>query len=244
MNNETVRAFIFARGGSKGIPGKNIKPLGGKPLIAHAIESALAAPSLGHVSVSTDDPEIADVARKYGAEVPFMRPPELATDTSGEWGAWRHAITWHKDRGTQFDIMVSLPATSPFRSVADIEACIACLRGDRSADVVISVKPAERSPFFNMVKVDGDGYASLVSELPATVQRRQDAPAIYDMTTIAYAARANFILDRDGLFSGKVRTIAVPAERALDIDTPYDFLIAELLEAHNAKRADTAETHK
>lgn len=244
MNSETVRAFIFARGGSKGILGKNIKPLGGKPLIAHAIESALSAPSLGRVSVSTDDAEIADVARKYGAEVPFMRPSELATDTSGEWGAWRHAVTWYKDQGAPFDIMVSLPTTSPFRDVSDIEACIACLQGDANADVVISVKSAERSPFFNMVRLDRGGYASLVGQLPSAVQRRQDAPAVYDITTVAYAARTNFILDKDSLFSGKVRTVIIPAERALDIDTPYDFLIAELLEAHNAKRENAAETHK
>jgi N,N'-diacetyl-8-epilegionaminate cytidylyltransferase len=244
MSSARIRAFIFARGGSKGIPRKNIKLLGGKPLIAHSIERALAAPSLGSVSVSTDDIEIAAIARAFGAEVPFLRPPELATDLAGEWGAWRHAIEWCESHGDPFEIMVSLPATSPFRAVEDIEACITCLLEDPSADVVVAVKHAERSPYFNMIQMDDDGYASLVCSSVGAVQRRQDSPTVYDMTTVAYATRTDFVRKQEGLFAGNVRTTIVPQERALDIDTPYDFLVAELLENHRTQNKALTENVK
>lgn len=226
-----VIAFIFARGGSKGVPGKNVKPLAGKPLIAHAIAVARASAGIGAVIVSTDDPAIAAVAREYGAEVPFMRPPELAQDTSSEWLAWRHAIEWVQRERGPFDLFVSLPTTSPFRSVDDVAAVIAAMAADPLADVAITVAESNRSPYFNMVKRDADGYAELVIAQQGKVIRRQDAPAVFDITTVAYAARPGFVLSANGLFEGKVCTVVVPAERALDIDTPYDFRLAEALVA-------------
>jgi N-acylneuraminate cytidylyltransferase len=221
--------FIFARGGSKGIPGKNIKDLAGKPLIAHSIEVALSCPGIETVIVSTDDPDIATVAVKYGAEVPFMRPPELATDSAPEWLAWRHAIEWVQRERGDFDVFVSLPATSPFRSVADVESCINTLRSDPKADVVITVKEADRSPYFNMVSLDADGYADLVIKPAGKISRRQDVPPVYDVTTVAYAARPRFVLSADRLFDGNIRVVNVPADRALDIDTPYDFMLAQAI---------------
>jgi len=221
--------FIFARGGSKGVPGKNIKPLAGKPLIAYSIEIARACARLETVIVSTDDPAIAAVAREHGAEVPFLRPPELATDTAPEWLSWQHAIRWvEQDRGP-FDTFVSLPTTSPFRDVSDVEACIDLLGKDAATDVVITVREAERSPYFNMVRLGEDGYAQLVIEPANAVVRRQDVPPVYDITTVAYVARPAFILKLSRLFDGQVRMVQVPAERALDIDTPYDFQIAECI---------------
>jgi N-acylneuraminate cytidylyltransferase len=224
--------FIFARGGSKGLPQKNIRPLGGKPLIAHAIDIARANPRLTTVIVSTDDPAIADVARAHGAEVPFMRPPELATDTAPEVLAWCHAVEWYQRERGEFDIFLSLPATSPFRHQEDVDACLDLLVGDPAADGVITVRDAERSPYFNMVTIDGTGYAGLVIRPPETVSRRQDAPVIYDVTTVAYAVRPAFILSGARLFDGRLRVVRVPAERALDIDTPYDFMLAEAIAAH------------
>lgn len=229
-------AFIFARGGSKGVPGKNIKLLGGKPLIAHSIEVALACPGIETVIVSTDDPAIAAVAREHGAEVPFMRPSELATDAAPEWLAWRHAITWvQQDRG-EFDLFVSLPATSPFRSVGDVQGCIAALEQDSDADIAIAVKDADRSPYFNMVVLDAQGYAGLVIPPAGNITRRQDAPPVYDITTVAYAARPQFVLNANGLFEGRVKTVKVPAERSLDIDTPYDFMLAEAIVQLNSSQ--------
>ena len=134
-NKENCVAFIFARGGSKGIPGKNKFKLNGKPLIAHSIEIALECPSICDVIVSTDDRNIAQIAKKFGALVPFMRPAELATDDSNEFDSWKHAINeYEKIYNNKIDIFISLPATSPLRLVDDIENCIKKYRED-SADM-------------------------------------------------------------------------------------------------------------
>ncbi|MEZ0317549.1 MAG: hypothetical protein ACAH10_11715 [Methylophilaceae bacterium] len=224
-----VIGFIFARGGSKGLPGKNIKLLAGKPLIAYAIETALACKSLDALIVSTDDHYIANIAREYGAEVPFIRPAEFATDTASEWLAWQHAIEWVKSNRGPFDIFMSMPATSPFRDVIDIQACINTLESAPETDIVITVRDAERSPYFNMVTLDGSGYAHVVIEPDKAFSRRQDVPVVYDVTTVAYAARPDYIMSAKKLFDGNVRTVLVPAERAIDIDTPYDFMLAECI---------------
>lgn len=203
--------------------------LAGKPLIAHSIDIAKACSFIDTVIVSTDDAEIAAVARDYGAEVPFMRPAELATDTAPEWLSWRHAIEWTIREKGRFDHFVSLPATSPFRSVEDVEACVRKLEENAETDIVITVKNAERSPYFNMVVIDEDGCAGLVIKPQGDVSRRQDAPTVYDVTTVAYAARPDFVLRSQRLFDGRVKAVNIPPERALDIDTPYDFMLAEAI---------------
>lgn len=225
-----VVGLICARGGSKGVPRKNIRMLAGKPLIAYAIEIARATPSIERVVVSTDDAEIADVARQYGAEVPFMRPQELARDDSSEWLAWQHAIRTLEagGDGRKMDMFVSIPPTSPLRSVDDIEGCIRTLLGS-DADIVVTVKAADRNPYFNMVVLDEAGYARLVTQPDRTIHQRQNAPLVYDMTTVAYAARPEFVLKADSMFEGKIKAVVVPRDRALDIDTELDFKIAELM---------------
>jgi CMP-N-acetylneuraminic acid synthetase len=222
-------AFIFARGGSKGLPGKNIRPLGGKPLIAWSIEHALAVGRIKRVIVSTDSEEIAAVARAHGAEVPFIRPGELARDDSPEWLAWRHALKFVQDQeGKLPQVMVSVPTTAPLRSPRDIENCLDVYeRGD--VDIVVTVTDAHRSPYFNMVKIQPDGTVGLVIPLKSAVARRQDVPAVFDMTTVAYVARPEFVMTQDAVFAGRVRHVHVPAERAIDIDTILDFRIAECL---------------
>lgn len=224
-----VTAFIFARGGSKGLPGKNIRPLGGKPLIAWSIEHALAVKRIERVIVSTDSEEIATVARAYGAAVPFIRPAELARDDSPEWLAWRHALNYLLDTdGALPEIMVSVPATAPLRLPIDIENCLdEYEKGD--ADMVITVTDAHRNPYFNMVKVNADGTVGLVIPPQSAIARRQDTPMIYDMTTVAYVARSKFVMTHNATFEGRVRAVHVPPERALDIDTLLDFQIAECL---------------
>ncbi|EHU6506296.1 acylneuraminate cytidylyltransferase family protein [Vibrio cholerae] len=220
-------AFIFARGGSKGLPGKNIKPLAGKPLLHYSIDSALAAPSIEQVFVSTDDDEIAQVARNGGAIV-IDRPAELADDASPEWLSWRHAIEWVRANYGDFDGFISLPATAPLRAVSDIESAIQ-QRMAVSADICISVTPASRSPFFNMVKQTDSGMVELVIKPQGEVARRQDAPAVFDITTVVYATTPEFVLNHYGLFSGNVVSIEVPKERAVDIDDIYDFMLAEAI---------------
>lgn len=222
-------AFIFARGGSKGVPGKNIRPLGGKPLIAWSIEHALAVKRIKRVIVSTDSEEIAVVAREYGAEVPFIRPAELARDDSSEWLAWRHALNYLMDtNGALPEAMVSLPPTAPLRIPLDIENCLnEYEKGD--VDIVITVADAHRSPYFNMVKTNANGTVGLVIPPQSAIVRRQDVPAVYDMTTVAYVVKPEFVVAKNGIFDGRVGYVHIPAERALDIDTPLDFRIAECL---------------
>ncbi|OOE68974.1 acylneuraminate cytidylyltransferase [Salinivibrio sp. ML198] len=223
----TNHAFIFARGGSKGLPGKNIRPLAGKPLIQYSIDVALAAPSIDQVFVSTDDAEIAEVAKKGGAIV-IDRPKVLANDTSPEWLSWRHAIEWVNEHHGEFKGFVSLPATSPLRSIDDVENAIT-KRVTEKANMCISVTPASRSPFFNMVKQTGSGMVELVNKPISDVTRRQDAPEVFDITTVAYVSTPDFVLNNYGIFSGTVTSIEVPKERAVDIDDIYDFMLAEVI---------------
>ena len=225
-----VVGFIFARGGSKGVPRKNIRLLAGKPLIAYAIHTALGSDLIHRVIVSTDDTEIADVAQRYGAEVPFMRPAELARDDTPEWLAWQHAICALEvtEGEPQMDVFVSIPPTSPLRVVEDVDACIQMLL-ESDADLVYTVRPAERNPYFNMIVIDEAGYARLVIPSERAMHRRQDAPSVYDSTTVAYAARPEFVMNSNSMFEGKVKAVVVPKERSLEIDTELDFKFAEFL---------------
>lgn len=227
-------AFIFARGGSKGLPRKNIRILNGIPLIAHSIRVALESSLISRVLVSTDDEEIAEIALKYGAEVPFIRPAELADDRSNEFDAWKHAIAeYEKAYPEKMTHFVSLPPTSPLRSVSDVEDCIREF-SLTDADTVVTVKAAGRSPYFNMLKNDEEGYSTLVNlESDGTrFIRRQDVPVVFDMTTVAYVSSPEFIIQSDSIFSGKIRSVLIPDERAIDIDTLLDFKFAEFLLIH------------
>lgn len=223
-------AFIFARGGSKGLPGKNTRLLSGKPLIGWAIEHAKSVPLIKRIIVSTDSEEIASIAAEYGAEVPFIRPTELAQDNSPEWMAWKHALQYLLDtEGKLPDVMVSIPTTSPLRTPVDIENCLITY-SDSSCDAVITMTEARRSPWFNMVKSDDDGFVELVlTSSSDSVFRRQDVPSVYDVTTVAYVINPSFVLTKTSLFEGRVKAVEVPAERAIDIDTILDFEIAEFL---------------
>jgi len=219
-----IVAFIFARGGSKGVPGKNLRPLDGKSLLAHAIEAARAAETVERVIVSTDDEDIAAEARRCGAEVPFMRPSELATDDAPEWLAWRHALAEIGDVG----LFVSVPATAPLREPGDIDACVARF-GEGGVDAVFAVTEAAHNPYFNMVTLDEDGLARLVISPDKEIQRRQSAPPVFDITTVCYVVSPSFIESADGLLDGRVGVVEVPPARAVDIDTELDLKIAEAL---------------
>jgi N-acylneuraminate cytidylyltransferase len=225
----SIVAFIFARGGSKGLPNKNLKILAGKPLVAWAVESALKVNRVDRVIVSTDSVEIAKVAKASGAEVPFMRPESLATDTSSEWQSWQHGLRFlNESTGSLPKVMLSVPPTAPLRSHEDIDRCL-----DRylemDFDVVVSVAEASHNPFFNMVIEQPDGRVDLVFPKASAIVRRQDAPKVFDITTVCYAARPEFVLSNNSMFEGNVGASIVPIERALDIDTLFDFQVAESL---------------
>ena len=221
-------ALISARGGSKGLPGKNTKLLGGIPLIGRSIQVAKKVSRIDRIIVSTDSEEIAAVAREYGAEVPFMRPAELAKDTSSEWSVWRHAIDYLRNNDTiTVDVLVNLPTTAPLRNVIDVDNCLDEYEKG-GVDIVITVTEAHRSPYFNMVSNDNKGYSSVV--IPdGKINRRQDSPVVYDMTTVAYVVNPEYVKNSNGIFDGKVRSIEVPIERAIDIDTDLDLKIAECI---------------
>lgn len=223
-----IVAFIFARGGSKGLPKKNVRILNGKPLIAWSIEQALAVPRINRVIVSTDCAEILSVAVKYGAEVPFLRPAELAGDSTPEWHAWQHALNYLREiDGSMPDAMVSVPTTAPLRSVGDIENCIDEYEKGNS-DIVITVTESRRSPYFNMVTIHNDNVELTI---PPTlkVNRRQDAPKTFDITTVCYVAKPEFVVKHNGIFEGKVKAVEIPPERAIDIDSFLDFQIVEAI---------------
>jgi len=220
-----IFAFIFARGGSKGLPRKNIKLLNDIPLLAYSIKVAQEINEIERVFVSTDDREISKIALDYGAEV-IQRPYELAQDDSPERDSWRHAIKYLDEKGEKFDVFLSLPATSPLRNSLDVTTCLEMF--DDNSDFVVSVTESSRSPFFNMVS-EKNGYVKLLMEDEAKPMRRQDAPVNYDMTTVAYVSRPKFILNNNRIFDGRVKAYKVPKIRSIDIDSNYDFSIAEML---------------
>ena len=220
-------AFVFARGGSKGIPDKNIRVLAGMPLLAYSLKVASEVPEIERCFVSTDSDKIASVAMSFGATV-ILRPQELATDESNEWLAWRHAVDWVVSRGFEFDRFVSLPATAPLRSASDVIECLSKLNDE--IDIVVTMTPAQRSPWFNMVKADYAGYISVLIQNDAGgVVRRQDVPTVFDLTTVAYVTRPDFIRSNNGIWDGRVVGVEIPNERAIDIDTEFDFKIADYL---------------
>jgi len=225
-----VVGFIFARGGSRAIPRKNIRHLAGKPLIAYAIETSLKSRHIDRVIVSTDDQEIARVSRKYGAEVPFLRPRELAMDDSPEWMAWQHAVCKVKelDPKRDMDVFVSVPATSPLRSVEDVDNCIDIFLNS-DADIIITIRNAHRHPAFNMVVVDTENNTRLVMPPNKPIYNRQNAPIVYDVTMVAFVTSPLYIMSANSLHEGKVKSVLIPEERALDIDTDLEFELAEYL---------------
>ncbi len=223
-----IHAWIFARGGSKGLPGKNIKPLKGKPLIAWAIDAARQSRYVSQVFVSTDSEEIAGVAQQYGAVVPFIRPAELASDHAPERLAWRHAIDWEQSQSEypKMDVMVAVPTTTPLRTAADIDACVDLFL-EGGAETVIGVTPSERHPSFNMVTLDERHYAQIAKPLQQKVHRRQDVPPVYNITTAAYVTTPSFVQKAMVYMEGSVRACILPAPCAVDIDTAEDFRLAE-----------------
>jgi CMP-N-acetylneuraminic acid synthetase len=225
---QATHAWIFARGGSKGLPRKNLLPLDGKPLIARAVEIGHLSGLIDRVFVSTEDPAIADAAREAGAEVPFLRPADLATDQAPERLAWRHAIAWARAAGLPFEIMVSLPPTAPLRTVDEVDAGIQrFMQGD--VQTVLAVSRSDRHPAFNMVQIESDGTATLGIRSAPHVSRRQDAQPMYDISTAFYVTQPEFVMTADSIWDGKVGVVEIPAEHAVDIDTQLDYQFAEFL---------------
>lgn len=226
MTND-ILWVIPARGGSKGIPGKNIKPLAGKPLIGYSIEVARAFTSDEHICLSTDDPAIARVAEdSFGLKVPFLRPAELATDRSGTYGVLLHALDFYAAQGKNYGTLVLLQPTSPFRTVDDVQHAIDLYSPD--IDMVVTVKEAATNPYYNAFEEDENGFLH-ISKGEGRYTRRQDAPKVWEYNGAVYVINVASLRRMTlGEFPRR-RLCEMPASHSVDLDTPIDWLVAEML---------------
>lgn len=219
---------ICARGGSKGLPGKNVRPLLGKPLIQWTAEHAAASGLFETIAVSSDDDSILAAAMTGGATLLVKRPAALATDTVSKLPAITHAVeAAEKAAGAPFDIIVELDATSPLRIVQDIAGAVAMLESEGRTSVITGA-PARRSPYFNLVETDDAGVAS-VSKQSAGIARRQDAPPAYDMNASIYVWKRDAFMRAPSVFYPDTGIFVMPEERSHDIDSMLDFKIVEML---------------
>ncbi len=224
---------ISARGGSKGLPNKNIRVLMGKPLIAWSILQAQKVPEVERVVVSTDSEEISSIAKQFGAETPFVRPSNLASDNSGKFKVFKHAYTncvshYKKD----FDFFLDLDCTNPLRDVSDISAAIDQYKNLRSngVDGVFSVCNARKNPYFNLVEPNKHGSLKLSKELSNNqVLRRQDAPPVFEHVASIYVLSPQYLLNADSLLDGDLRGYDIGQEKSFDVDSELDFKIIEFL---------------
>ncbi len=229
MRRESVLAIIGARGGSKGVKNKNIRPLLGKPLIAWTIEQALDSQLFDHVVLTSDSDEIMRISAAYGAEVFFKRPDEYATDTAPKIPAIRHALVEsEKHFGKQYDYTVDLDATAPLRIIQDlVEALQQFELG--GYDALITAMPARRSPYFNLIEQDAQGRVSLSKKLDRPIARRQDSPRCFDMNASFDIWKRDALLNSDTLFTGNTGLFVMPEERSIDIDSELDWRMVEML---------------
>lgn len=217
MNPNKVLGLITARGGSKGLPRKNVLPAGGKPLVAWTVEAALAAQSVGSVVLSTDDVEIMEVAKSAGCMVPFCRPPELATDNTSSIEVVMHAL----DQLPGFEYVVLLQPTSPLRTAADIDAAFALLQA-RGAPSCVSVCEAEQSPYW-MYRLNEDNSMARLLPQAASFSRRQDLPLVYVLNGAIYIARVDWLRETKSFIGDGCVAYLMPRERSVDIDSAEDF---------------------
>jgi CMP-N,N'-diacetyllegionaminic acid synthase len=220
--------LICARGGSKGLPGKNVRRVARHPLIAYTIAVARGCQSLDRVVVSTDDDEIAAVARRYGAVV-LMRPARLARDDTAKLPVLRHAVgAVERELGLRVELVVDLQVTSPVRTVGDIERCLRAVRKP-ATDVALTVARARNNPYYDLIE-ERRGYLVTSKRPPRVITRRQDAPPVYVVTGSVYAYRRDYLMAEGADVLGRrTRGVIVPEERSLDVDTALDLKLLELL---------------
>lgn len=221
ISGEKVLAVIPARGGSKGIPRKNIRLLNGKPLIAWSIEAAQRSKHIDYVIVSSDDSEIIDVARSWGCDVPFVRPAELARDDTPGIAPILHAL----QSVQAFECVVLLQPTSPLRTSEDIDGCLE-LMYRMKAPACVSLTEAQHSPYW-MYTLDGSNHMAPVLNSSAPILRRQDSPRVYLLNGGVYTARSQWLMERQTFLADETVGYMMPPERSLDIDTEIDFVVAE-----------------
>ena len=223
---------IAMRGGSKGVPNKNLKNMNGKPLMYYTIKQAINCNLFDSVVISTDSKEIFSSAKSFGADAWFIRPPELATDEAAKVPVIRHAlIEAEKYYGKKFDLIIDLDATSPLRDIIDIQNAYKQFVNE-DADILITACPSRKNPYFNMVE-NIDGKIKLVKKMEKSPARRQDAPQTFDMNASIYIWKRNILLKCDSLFTHKTSLYIMPEERSIDIDNKIDWKFVEYYMSKN-----------
>jgi CMP-N-acetylneuraminic acid synthetase len=232
VKHPQVLALIPARGGSKSIPRKNIRPLAGYPLIAYSIAAGLAANTVTRILVSTDDPEIAEIARRYGAETPFLRPPELAQDTTPDLPVFQHALHWlDENEGWQPEIIVQLRPTSPFRRVVHIDQAVYRLIERPEADAVRTVCVPFQNPF-KMWRIQTDGFMQPLVDLGVPEpynMPRQALPDVFWQTGYVDAAWSDTLMHKNSMTGEHILPLVIDPSEWIDIDSPDDWRRAERL---------------
>lgn len=227
MGNNKILAIIPARGGSKGVPRKNIKELDGKPLITYTIEASKKSKYIDRIVVSTEDKEIAEVSKKYGAEVPYLRPLQLAQDNSPTIDCVIHMVNWLKEKENYLpDYVCLLQCTSPLRSYEDIDGTIQKAI-TLNVDGAVSVCEAEVNPYWTNI-FDGDKLKYFIEE-GKEITRRQDLPKVYSVNGSVYVIKANVLLDKKTFETENITGYVMSNESSIDIDNEIDFKFAELL---------------
>jgi len=225
MVDHKILFVIPARGGSKGIPKKNIKLLDGKPLIVYALEVARKFTSDENICISTDDEEIISVVGSYGYEVPFRRPPILASDTAGTYEVLIHAIEFYETKGLSFDTLVLLQPTSPFRNYRHIQEAMELY--STSLDMVVSVKESHANPYLTIVEENEEGL--LQKSKPSNFTRRQDAPKVYEYNGAVYVINVQSLKNSPINKFTKVKKYVMDELHSIDLDTPMDWAYCEFL---------------
>ena len=222
-----IVAFIFARGGSKGLKNKNLLKFKNKSLLGNAILHAKKSKLIKKIFVSTDSLKIKKEALKYDALVPFLRPKELASDKSPEIDSWKHAVNFLNQKLNIYpDYIVSVPTTAPLRNVSDINKCITeAIK--KKLDLVIAITKSQKNPYFNMLELKNNKFKLMKKS--KNFYRRQDAPKFFDITTVCYVFKTKYIKKTNNILSGKIGYVEIPRERAIDIDNYLDYKIAKLL---------------
>lgn len=218
--------LIPARGGSKGIPHKNIKLLNGKPLIEYSIDIARQFTDDADICVSTDDVNIKNVAENYGLKVPFLRPDYLATDNMGTYDVIIHALNFYEEQGKQYDVVILLQPTSPFRTVKDVQSCID--KYTPACEMVVTVKEAASNPYYDCFELDENGFL-MQSKGDGKIVRRQDAPKVYEYTGAVYVMNVNSLKSKHMNEFSKIVISEVDEIHSVDLDTPLDWKFAELM---------------
>lgn len=227
---------ICARGGSKGVPNKNIRNLTGKPLIAHSILQAKSSGLFDAIAISSDSSQILDVAKEWGADYLIKRPDDLATDLSAKMPALKHCvIETEKLSKCKYDVIVDLDATSPLRNIKDIKGAIELLEKNGVSNVITGA-PARRSPYFNLVEVDESGVVRLSKPLTTPIVRRQDSPNCFDMNASIYVWRRKALFENDSIFLSDTALYEMPEERSIDIDSELDFEFVTYLMSKKDKK--------